>query len=184
MLRKLARVRYAPGRKGILTRESIYLKGGSSMKQHTNNLHNSRVHDEVPLHHSIFNLYEPLSEADIIILQEKFLTPGFHYLKVKNEATGRDLIQIFLESLTIYHTVACLSTLHEQLPEAIIDVYKEFIVPGVFENFIFESSALDFMWVEATTDLRTEKWFDYCNQAIMDNHLDSQIPIMFLTYGI
>ncbi len=147
-------------------------------------LNGQRAVDEVPLHHSIFNLYEPLSESDILTLQEKFLTPGFHYLKVKNVATGRDLIQLFLKSLTIYHTVACLSTVQQLLPEAIIDITKEFIATSSFDSFIFESSALDFMWVEATNELRNEPWFDEYNQAIIDNHLDTQIPIMFLTYGI
>ena len=52
-------------------------------------LNGQRAVDEVPLHHSIFNLYEPLSESDILTLQEKFLTPGFHLLFKSKECCHR-----------------------------------------------------------------------------------------------
>jgi hypothetical protein len=138
--------------------------------------------DDASFHSVIFTLSQPLSETDILNLQDKFLTPGFHYIKVQDIAAGRHLIMLFLTSLNTYHTVACLTVARLPLSEAIIDVYQEFISTQSFDSFIFESGALDFMWVEANPELHCQPWFDEISQTIIDNNLDTQIPIIFLTY--
>ena len=60
--------------------------------------------------HEIEGISQPLSEHEILEVQEKFLSNGFQYIKFSSIEEGRSIIEAFLQTLPLYHDVACLTT--------------------------------------------------------------------------
>jgi len=129
---------------------------------------------------------EPLTETDILVLQDKFLTNGFQYLQLQNVDSGRTLIETFLESMHMYHTLACLTSSSKQLPSNVSDIYYDLAISkSIKENLVqyfVDQFYYDFMWIEATNDLIQADWYKDFESFIIDFKIDQQIPIIFISY--
>ena len=140
--------------------------------------------------HEINLIIEPFSDAGILEIQEKFLCNGFQYLKSPRMAAGRKIVYTFLESLALYHDVACLSLDNEPLKPGITDLYAELSAGGYInsfesyglEEYFVEQFYFDFVWIEATRKLLTSSWFEQVKRKIIDAALDQHIPILVIAY--
>jgi len=129
---------------------------------------------------------EPFTESEILLLQDKFLNNGFQRIQVKNIQLGRTLIETFLESMHMHNSIACL-TLEQAFPKSTVsDIYYELMANNYIndnlEQFFIDQCYYDFMWIEATPELKANKWFSKFEQYIIDYKLDQHIPIMILSY--
>jgi hypothetical protein len=132
----------------------------------------------------------PLSDNDILEIQEKFLSNGFHYLKWQNAKQGRTMMYCFLDSLSRYHDVACLTIDPFPMRETITDMYTElydggYLRPGesyYLEEYFIERFYFDFIWIEATPKLLASNWFQDVKHKIIDLGIDQQIPIVVTIY--
>lgn len=130
---------------------------------------------------------QPFSEADIIELHNRFLTTGFHSLKVKNIQEGRSLVYTLLASLNYHHNVACLSVASERLESYVHDIHKTLHEFGpineqaLFDYFLDEFNC-DFLWIEMSKELMAQSWFADFEQMIHDFHLNQHVPIIMLSY--
>ena len=133
-------------------------------------------------------LQEPLSDTDILELQDKFLSNGVQPLKVKNIAQGRSIVEKFLQTLNIYHDVACLTVsdlpfsapttnMHDELLKG---GYLDPLEPQYLEEFFIEHFYFDFLWIEATEDLLSSKWFSDVEKKIFSYKINQHIPIIVL----
>lgn len=136
-------------------------------------------------------LREPLSEQVILELQDKFLTNGFHYIKVPNQVVGRTLVERFVSSLQMYHhDGACVTLSEQQLPPMITHVYRSISNKGYLdpfdirdmEEFFIEDFYYDFMWIEATKELLATPWFIEFEKILLDFHMEKHIPIVVVLY--
>lgn len=128
---------------------------------------------------------DPLTESDILCLQDRFLTNGFHHIRVKNVASGRKLIKTFLQSLRVYHEIACV-TMEPSLEQGVFDIFNELLIGQKiidFEEFFVEEFYFDFMWIEATKELLRCPWFADFENHITDLSIDKHIPMFVLTYA-
>lgn len=129
---------------------------------------------------------EPLTESDILLLQDKFLTNGFQHIQLQNIETGRALIETFLDSMHLYNAVACLTLAHELLPAHVSDVYYELVtsryIHNNLEQFILDEFYFDFLWIEATSDLLKSDWYQELEHFIIDYKIDQHIPIIVISY--
>lgn len=142
-------------------------------------------------------IIDPLSEYDILDLQEKFLSNGIHYITVKNVIVGRNIINRFLKSINYYHDNAILSI----SPDAInyfctkdatffSDIYYDLLQGGYisenkkteFNDFFIEQFYYDFMFIEANQELIDSGWFLKFFDAIKNNKIDQHIPIIVISY--
>lgn len=132
---------------------------------------------------------EPLTESDILSIQDRFLTNGFQHIKVKDIATGRVLVDTFmqfLQSLRVYHDIACLTTSTRALRPGICDIYAELALwqesKCDLEEFFLDTFYFDFIWIEATKDMVAQSWYAEFERQIIELQLDSHIPIVVLWY--
>lgn len=130
---------------------------------------------------------QPLSENDILHLQELFLTNGWHGLKVKSVDDGRSIISTMLYSLNYYNDIACLAIDEMSVDSRFFDVYAHMIEGGYLEGqyydieaFLIEHFYANFLWIEETQELLKAPWYRHFLQAINDLKLDTQIPIIVL----
>jgi hypothetical protein len=139
--------------------------------------------------HEIEGVSQPLSEQTILELQEKFLSNGFQYIKVKSIPEGRALIDTFLKTLTMYHDVACLTK--SQIPlQSATDIYSLLEGGGYLspfeqhylEEFFIEHFYFDFMWIEATLEVLTSSWFESVKKILINSAIDQHIPILICVY--
>src|SRR3989337_574496 len=98
-------------------------------------LHNASSRHLVEHLHEINLITQPLSDSDIFDLQEKFLSNGFQYLKAKDVDKGRSIIYAFLNSLGLYHDIACLTLAAPSLEEKVTDLYYELKGGGFLNSF-------------------------------------------------
>ena len=129
----------------------------------------------------------PFSEADIIELHNRFLTPGFHSLKVKNIEEGRSLVYTLLASLNCHHDIACLSMDRQRLKAYVCDVYKALRQEGTIGesslfDFFLDQFACDFLWIEMTPELMACSWFADFEHMLYDFHLNQNVPVIMLSY--
>ena len=130
---------------------------------------------------------QPFSEADIIELHNRFLTPGFHSLKVKNVQEGRSLVYTILASLNHHHNIACLGTVPIALESYVHNIYntlKEFdaINEQALFDFFLEEFNCDFLWIEINTELVAQSWFADFEHMLNDFHIHQYVPIIMLSY--
>lgn len=167
---------------------NLYKKGDSIMKCNEAN--------KVRFERNIFEdfslakkIKKPLQEQDILYLQDKFMVPGIHHMKVDSVIAGRFIINSILNSLNYYKNVACLSTFHLPIPEPIDDIYKELAKENCIQNptthlieFFLEQFYNDFLWIEISHDLSTSAWYPLFEQQITNLHLEKLMPIIIVSY--
>lgn len=132
---------------------------------------------------------KPLQEEDILYLQDKFMIPGIHHMKVDSVISGRFIINSVLNSLNYYKNIACLSSFHLPIQEPVIDIYQELAQQNCIQDpdtnltdFFIEQFYYDFLWIEASHHLISSKWYSLFEQQIMNLHLNKLIPIVFVSY--
>ena len=146
----------------------------------------------VPKRFKSFAVPKPIEtvEDDLIALQEKFLTPGFQYLKVPTIKTGRVLIETILSSLNCYGRSSVVSLDASAWVQGADNLFvrlKEggFLDPmSVFdlEDFLLDYFEGDFLWIEATQQLLAQPWFSYFEQKIVDLNIAQHIPVLIISY--
>ena len=132
---------------------------------------------------------EPLSESDILYLQDAFLTNGFHHIQVKNVAAGRNIIRTFLDSLAVYHDTACLTAV-DLGQEGVFDInnalhdggYLDLLGDKELEEFFIEEFYFDFMWIEASRELISSAWFIDFERKLEDFKITRHIPMIVISY--
>lgn len=140
--------------------------------------------------HEISLIKQPLSDKDILEIQEKFLCNGFQYLKGQNIGQGRKIVYTFLHSLATYHDIACLTLDSHPLQQGITDIYAELcgggylnsFDPYYFEEYLIEHFYFDFLWIEATRKLLMSPWFEQIKEQMLKAALDEHIPILVFVY--
>ncbi len=152
-------------------------------------LHHASSRQFINYIHEIDGVRQPLSEQAILEVQEKFLSNGFQYLKVKSIKEGRSIIDTFLKTLTLYHDIACLTTSKEPLSNA-TDIYG--ILEGggylssfeqyYLEEYFIENFYFDFMWIEASIDVLISPWFEDVKKILINTAIDQHIPILICVY--
>lgn len=130
----------------------------------------------------------PLSEQDILCLQDSFLEVGIHYIKVRSVATGRTLVETFLKSLNNYYdNVACLTASKISVnPKNAFDVFKALegkTSREEIERFFIEQFYFDFLWIEASQDLISKPWFHDFQQLLANFKIEKSVPVMVITYS-
>ncbi|MCX5922011.1 MAG: hypothetical protein NTX86_01655 [Candidatus Dependentiae bacterium] len=129
----------------------------------------------------------PLTESDILFLQDAFLTNGFHSIKVRDIAAGRCLMQTFLQSLRITD-VACLTMAAMPLEDNVTDIYEQLLQEGhsdkknSIEEFLLNDGYFNFIWIEATQELENKNWHMLFQESIIACNLDRHMPIIELSY--
>ncbi len=129
---------------------------------------------------------DPITETEILILQDKFLTNGFQSIQVKDITAGRALIQTFLASFTMYCNVACVSLEQESLHTDMFNIYYELEtsknVDLTLEQFLIDQFYFDFIWIEETPSLLSKSWYQEFKNLIIGHKLDQHLPIIILSY--
>ncbi|MFC1843108.1 hypothetical protein ACFLYU_05625 [Candidatus Dependentiae bacterium] len=137
------------------------------------------------------HLREPLSEHDILDLQDKFLSNGFHYITVSDVYCGRSLVSRFLKSLNCYHEVATLSISWPIIEVGTTDVYYE-LVQGSYTDpiknsnwneFFIDQFYYDFIWIEACHELVDNDWFSEFFNNMVQVKIDQHIPVLVISYS-
>lgn len=138
----------------------------------------------------------PLSEYDILDLQEKFLSNGIHHITVDSLEIGRALIKTFVSSMHCYHENAILSTSFDAASTlsgsdiSFVDIYCELIQGGYiednknfkFNDFFVDQFFYDFMLIEASEDLIDNSWFLKFFTSIKNCEIDRHMPIFVISY--
>src|SRR3989304_5227238 len=148
-----------------------------------------KYHTLYPPMNTLKSLREPLSESEILDLQDVFLSNGFHHIRVKNIDCGRSIMQIFLRTLYCYNDIACLTMGSKPLEPKVCDVFSE-LVQGNYldqfnlhnwDEFFIEQFYYDFMWIEATHQLVTSPWFAEFEDKIVTFKIDQHIPVVIVS---
>ena len=128
--------------------------------------------------HEIESIHQPLNDECILAVQDKLLSPGFQYLKINSVQEGRQIIGLFLQSLSLYQSVGCLTL--EIPPQDIPSIYDhlelcfwdKYLMQEYFINFQF-----DFMWIEATEEMLSNPRFEQIRQAMIQSVIDQHMTI-------
>jgi len=137
------------------------------------------------------HIREPLSEHEILDLQDKFLNNGFHHITVCNVAFGRSLVNRFLRSLNCYNNNALLTITNSVSDSSTTDLYYDLLQSGYiygpmskeFDEFFIDQFYYDFMWIEACHELVDQPWFAGFFSKISDYKIDQQIPLLVISYS-
>lgn len=138
-------------------------------------------------------VHETWNEFDILNLQDRFLTNGFHDLAFSSMEEGRHVMLLFLKSLNIYHDIACLSMEDHPLENRVFNVYQELFDGNFinnnenwnqFEQFFLENFYVDFLWIEASQELCSAPWYKDFEKTLQDLSLDKQLPIFRIRCGV
>jgi len=133
----------------------------------------------------------PLSEHDILDLQDKFLNNGFHYINVSDLQFGRSLVFQFLKSLKHCHENAILTVSMSLLDAPITDVYYELIQGGYLDKsqhkdldeFFIDQFYYDFLVIEACHELVDSYWFSEFFNRLINFKIDQNIPVLVVSYS-
>jgi len=133
----------------------------------------------------------PLSEHDILDLQDKFLNNGFHYVNVSDVQFGRSLVSQFLKSLNYYHENAVLSISMPLVDSSIVDLYYELVQYGYLDSlqnrdldeFFIDQFYYDFLWIEACHELVDSRWFSEFFTRLVRFKIDRHIPVLVMSYS-
>ncbi len=130
----------------------------------------------------------PLSDTNIILLQNLLMTPAIHYIKTENLPIGRLLIHTLLNALNHYRNIGCLTTIDRyNLPSHVLDFMaikkeKEDSFIESIERYNIEHASVDFVWIELTDRLKaelTKKELQIFCELMLAN---SQTPIVIVSY--
>lgn len=150
----------------------------------SNNLENSiAAHSRMA---KFFNV--PLSDANIISLQNLLMTPSVHYIKTENVATGRFLMNTFLDALNHYHNIGCLTVVDNyNLKSNILDFAtlktEQHQLIDTIENFCIENPYIDFVWVELTETLLNQISPNQLNRFCELFGSTGQTPVIMMSFG-
>lgn len=133
---------------------------------------------------------ESLSEADILYLEDRFLTNGFHYITVHDIIAGRSLMYRFLHSLNYYSDHAVLSIADLPLDSSITDIYYELLYGGYIDHssysdldeFFINQFYYDFIWIEASKQLMNQQWFSEFFEKMINFKLNEHMPVLIVSY--
>jgi hypothetical protein len=140
----------------------------------------------------IFNAL--LSENDIIILQNKFLTNGMHHIYVENVSAGRTIMKKILPLCHWYTTPVYIATpsatsdtsvtnIYDLLKqEGLLDTHNTFTSEELLDDFLYTHLSIDFMWIELTPRLVLTQWFSVIYQKIVGLHSKAHMPIIMMEY--
>ena len=130
-----------------------------------------------------------LSDEEILEIQEYFLTPGLHIIKVADVMTGRILLARFLEALGYYFSdKAVLSLTRKTIPEGCADIYTELVETGslhdydALQNYIASSFYYDFLAIEGTHELLNNPWFGRFEYVLRESCAGETTPIILFFY--
>ncbi len=129
-----------------------------------------------------------LSEQKILELQDYFLTPGLHVVKVGNRESGRQLLTQFLQSLQYYSAIAVVSSNGWLMPAEYHDLYSELdeaaalFKKEALEEYILRSFNYDFLAIEGTSDLLRAAWFGRFEHLLIEYDIARSIPIILFMY--
>lgn len=142
-------------------------------------------------HHSYFippALTSCLTEDDIITIYGHFITNGFYTITMQSLSASRHLLRSFLRATNYYHDVGCITLEDDSLDitDSITNIYYELLYGGYIdsscehnlEQFLSEQFYFDFIWIEATSQLRENSWFDTFQRKLMHLNIDQHIPII------
>lgn len=129
----------------------------------------------------------PLSDFDIIELQNLLMTPAVHHVKTQNIETGRFLMKTFLDSLKHYHHVGCFTfTQKNSLSKNVFNflhLNRKQNVGEFVENFFIENPQVDFAWVESTSEFKNriskQELHNLCE--VLTAH--GQTPVVVMNYS-
>ena len=120
----------------------------------------------------------PYSEANILELQNIFLTKGFHHIKTPSLEQGRKLITLFLESLHCYYDPACFTSRGVGLKGA-VNIYQEMQNKNK-EIFFHDNPFIDFMWIEMPSKVEPRQVVEKFIQTCGSLQLERRMPIVVL----
>ena len=129
----------------------------------------------------------PLSDSEIIELQNLFMTPSIHYITTKNVSTGRYLMNLFLSVFRHYHNVGCLTTEQNQnLSERVFDLShlqnSDTSLIDSIELFSIENPYLNFIWIELTQVLQRQISVGEVHKICEIFSSDEQTPVLVIRY--
>lgn len=135
--------------------------------------------DNAPL---LYIAKNDLSDRDIILLSNAFLTSGFHNIQVLSFQGGRDLLWKFLEYLK-YSNVACLSVNYRKnyKNEFVINLYDKFSQEyneQAINDFLLNEFCFDFLWIECSKELVKESWFLFFKNKLIEYEIANDLPII------
>lgn len=126
------------------------------------------------------------SENGVLELQDYFLAPGIHYIKIKDLAAGRALMQVLLPIfypssyaayIAMIPSFANLASLYNELKECAID-------EEALENYLLTSFYYDFLFIEESKKLARESWYALFKRMLESSSLISSLPCMILSYEV
>lgn len=147
-------------------------------------VHSSHVYDQ-----GARIVKRPLTEEDILELNDLFLTNGMHYIVVDTVDAGRLLILTLLASLNCYHAIAALTLEPLRLTINVHNVHRELIQNYMLhdeqsvDSFFVEQFYFDFMWIEMSDDLVSASWFVDFEQKLFEYKLENHLPIVCIRYA-
>lgn len=124
------------------------------------------------------------SENEVLYLQNIFLTPGVHQIKVESIVGGRNMIDKFLTSLHYHQKAACLSLCDTPLPMHVTDMVHILLMDDYLVDadsltlFFLNNFYFDFLWIEETQALLDSLWYEQFKQHLSDFKFDQTIPII------
>jgi len=133
-------------------------------------------------------IQNPLTESSILELQDTFLTNGFHHIKVKDIESGRSLISTFLDSLGLYHDVACLTAAGHEFLDPLV-THLHFGSKNIdeadkeLEYFFIEHFYYDFLWIETSQELDVQPWYPLFKTKLNEFNVNHGAPIIFMSYS-
>ncbi|MCX5924466.1 MAG: hypothetical protein NTZ68_03520 [Candidatus Dependentiae bacterium] len=108
----------------------------------------------------INNFNWPLSDLEIIKLQNIFMTPGLHHISTENILSGRVLTDNILKSLQYYNFIGCLTTSQilsdldiANMYELYLDCNEMFEDTCSLEDLFIDCFHFDFVYIELSEDL-------------------------------
>lgn len=131
-----------------------------------------------------------LSEQNVIILQNFFLTSGVHCIHVPDIQTGRTLLETALASFKSDRSISLLTTVKKKAVFPYSDLYKELGAArasshtnGALEEYLLCSLNSDLLIIEATTELLQQPWYGKFEQLIVEYNIGATLPIIMIFHG-
>ncbi|MFA5999034.1 MAG: hypothetical protein WC747_03395 [Candidatus Babeliales bacterium] len=137
----------------------------------------------------INNFNWPLSDLEIIKIQNIFMTPGLHHISTKNSMSGRVLISTILKSLQYYNFIGCLTTSQILLDHDIANMYELYLECNqMFENnceledLFIDYFHFDFVYIELSEDLLTNFSIKKLQNLCEALTARQSIPVVMVSY--
>ena len=130
-----------------------------------------------------------LSDKDILLFEEKFLSAGFQFLRVPSIEQGRQLITTFLDTLLVYHEIACMAPhINQTNNNRIVDLYEQLAESGymstlnsaLLDAFFVHNFYYDFVWIELEDYTTKQQWFLQFIERLEQHNKNAKIPILIV----